>query len=411
MQAKQELRFDGKVVVITGAGIGLGRAYALFFGKRGAKVVVNDLGTSHTGTGATSAAADSVVNEIKANGGTAVANYDSVEFGEKIIKTAIDNFGRIDVLINNAGILRDRAFKKMTKEDWDLIIKVHLNGVFAATKAAFDYMVTQKFGRIINVSSPSGLYGAYGQVNYSMAKAGIIGFSRALSKEGQKYNVLCNVIAPIAATRMTETVLSKDILDILKPEYIVPLVAYLCHESNEDTGSVFELGGKWISKLRWQRNEGVFFGDNFTPEDVKDKLSSLSSFDGPVTYPDDTTSSLSIIVENEERKIKPNKTANKAFMSDDVFNLIRNYLASGEGKELVKKVACLFQFDITETKGGPVAKSWTIDLKNDSGIAKEGPADKPDVLFTLTDEDFYKICDGKLNPQMAVVQVILFLIF
>jgi 3-hydroxyacyl-CoA dehydrogenase/3a,7a,12a-trihydroxy-5b-cholest-24-enoyl-CoA hydratase len=406
MQGKQELRYDGKVVVITGAGIGLGRAYALFFAKRGAKVVVNDLGTSHTGTGATSSAADSVVQEIKSMGGTAVANYDSVEFGEKIVKTAIDNFGRIDILINNAGILRDRAFKKMTKEDWDLIVRVHLNGVYATTKVAFDYMVAQKFGRIINVSSPSGLYGAYGQVNYSMAKAGIIGFSRAISKEGQKYNVLCNVIAPIAATRMTETVLSKDILDKLKPEYIVPLVAYLCHDSSEETGSVFELGGRWISKLRWQRSEGEFFGDNFTPEDVKEKFSDISCFKkGQVSYPDDTTSSLSVIVENEERSLKPNKTANKSLKSDDVFHLIRNYLASGEGKDIVKKVVAIFQFDITEAKGGPVVKSWTVDLKNENGSAKEGTADKPDVVFTMTDEDFYQICNGKLNPQMAVVQV------
>jgi len=405
MQGKQELRFDGKVVVVTGAGIGLGRAYALFFGKRGAKVVVNDLGTSHTGTGTTSSAADSVVNEIKANGGVAVANYDSVEFGEKIVKTAIDNFGRIDVLINNAGILRDRAFKKMTREDWDLIVKVHLNGVYAATRAAFDYMVAQKFGRIINVASPSGLYGAYGQVNYSMAKAGVIGFSKALSKEGQKSNVVCNVIAPIAATRMTETVLSKDILEKLKPEYIVPLVAFLSHETCQESGSVFELGARWISKLRWQRSEGEFFGDNFTPEDVREKINSISNFEKNPTYPEDTTSSLSIMMENIERSITQNKTSNKTYKSDDVFNLIRNFLASGEGKELVKKIASVFQIDIIETKGGPVVKSWTIDLKNESGSSKEGPAEKPEVVFTVSDEDFYQICLGKLNPQMAVVQV------
>jgi 3-hydroxyacyl-CoA dehydrogenase/3a,7a,12a-trihydroxy-5b-cholest-24-enoyl-CoA hydratase len=406
MQGKQEIRFDGKVVVVTGAGIGLGRAYALLFAKRGAKVVVNDLGTSHTGTGTASSAADSVVNEIKASGGVAVANYDSVEFGEKIVKTAIDNFGRIDVLINNAGILRDRAFKKMTRDDWDLIVKVHLNGIYATSRAAYDHMVAQKFGRIINVASPSGLYGAYGQVNYSMAKAGVIGFTKALSKEGQKSNVLSNVIAPIAATRMTETVLSKDILEKLKPEYIVPLVAFLSHESCQESGSVFELGARWISKLRWQRSEGEFFGDNFTPEDVKDKFESISNFEKNSTYPDDTTSSLSIMMENIERSITQNKTTNKTLKSDDVFNLIRNYLASCEGKELVKKVACVFQIDIIETKGGPVVKSWSVDLKNESGSAKEGKAEKPDVVFTVSDEDFYQICSGKLNPQMAVVQVI-----
>ncbi len=234
------IRYDGKVVVITGAGVGLGRAYALYYAKRGAKIVVNDLGISHTGTGVNSgAAADAVVKEVKALGGEAVANYDSVEFGEKIIKTAIDAFGRIDILINNAGVLRDSSFKKMTKEDWDLIIRVHLNGVFACTKAAYKYMQEQKYGKIINVSSPAGLYGAFGQVNYSCAKSGLVGFSTSLAKESISSNIHVNVIAPLAATRMTETVLSKDILDQLKVEYIVSLVGYLTHESCKESGNVY----------------------------------------------------------------------------------------------------------------------------------------------------------------------------
>lgn len=248
------LRYDGKVVVITGAGEGLGRAYALYYAKRGAKIVVNDLGTSHTGTGVSSAAADAVVKEVKALGGEAVANYDSVEFGEKIIKTAIDAFGRIDILINNAGVLRDVTFKKMTKDDWDLIVRVHLNGVFACTKAAYKYMQEQKYGKIITVSSPAGLYGAFGQVNYSCAKSGLVGFSTSLAKESKSSNITVNVVAPIAATRMTETVLSKDILDRLKVEYIVSLVGYLTHESCKETGNVYEIAGRWISKVNFIKN-------------------------------------------------------------------------------------------------------------------------------------------------------------
>ena len=151
-------RFENRVVVVTGAGAGLGKAYALFYASRGAKVVVNDLGTSHTGTGKGSNSADMVVNEIKSAGGQAVANYDSVENGAAVIKTAIDAWGRVDVLINNAGILRDKSLKNMTKEDWDLIVRVHLNGVYACTKAAYPYMIEQKYGRIVNVSSPAGTY-------------------------------------------------------------------------------------------------------------------------------------------------------------------------------------------------------------------------------------------------------------
>lgn len=197
------LRFDGKVVVVTGAGGGIGREYALFFAARGAKVVVNDLGTSHTGVGAGgNNSADKVVAEIKAKGGVAVANYDSVEFGDKIIKTAIDNFKRIDILINNAGILRDISFQKMKDDDWNLIFKVHVYGAYSCTRAAWNFMREQGYGRIINTSSAAGLFGSFGQVNYSAAKLALHGFTQSLAKEGVKKNILVNTIAPIAATRM-----------------------------------------------------------------------------------------------------------------------------------------------------------------------------------------------------------------
>jgi 3-hydroxyacyl-CoA dehydrogenase/3a,7a,12a-trihydroxy-5b-cholest-24-enoyl-CoA hydratase len=403
MQGK-ELRYDNKVAVVTGAGVGLGRAYAIFYAKRGAKVVVNDLGTSHSGSGMTSGAADAVVKEIKSFGGVAIANYDSVEFGEKIIKTAIDNFGRVDILINNAGILRDKSFKNMTKEDWDLILKVHLTGVFACTKAAYPHMLNQKYGRIINVSSPAGLYGNFGQVNYSCAKSGIIGFSTSLAKEGQKYNITCNVIAPVAATRMTETVMSKDILDKLKVDYIIPLVGYLTHESCQETGSVFELGGRWISKVRWQRSEGEFFPGKFGPEEVQQKWNKIINFDNNVSYPEDTVSGTSVMVAAEERALGQTKTNNTSLKSDEIFLLIKNYLGGDDGKKLVEKVGAVFQFDILEKKGGPIAKSWTIDLKNSSGKCQEGASEKYDALFTMTDDDFVQVCLGKLNPQMAFVQ-------
>lgn len=301
---KNQLRFDNRVVIVTGAGVGLGKAYAIYFARRGAKVVVNDLGTSHTGSGASGQVSDQVVSEIKSFGGQAVADYNSVEYGDKVVKTAIDNFGRIDIIINNAGILRDKAFKNMTPQDWDLIMKIHLTAIYSVTKAAYPYMLQQKFGRIINVSSPSGLYGSFGQVNYSCAKAGVLGFTTALSKEGQKHNILSNVICPLAATRMTETVFTKDILDTLKVDYIVPLVAYLCHESCNETGGIYEVGGRWIAKVRWNRSEGHIFNSKFEVEDVKENFNKIVDF-SKSCFPEDNMSALQIISTIPERDAKP----------------------------------------------------------------------------------------------------------
>ncbi len=234
----KDLRFDGKVVIVTGAGNGLGRSHALALGARGAKVVVNDLGGSHTGDGKSATAADKVVSEIKAAGGQAVANYDSVEDGDAIIKTAVDAFGRVDVLINNAGILRDVSFQKMTEADWDLVYRVHVRGAFKTSFAAWPVMREQKYGRIIFTASAAGIYGNFGQANYSMAKLGLVGLGNTLAIEGKKNNVIVNTIAPIAGSRMTETVLPPDLLEALKVEYVTALVVKLCHESHDDGGGL-----------------------------------------------------------------------------------------------------------------------------------------------------------------------------
>ncbi|ODH48235.1 hypothetical protein GX48_05633 [Paracoccidioides brasiliensis] len=282
-----ELRFDNQTVVITGAGGGLGKAYALFFGQRGANVVVNDLGGSHTGVGASSKAAAVVVDEIKAAGGKAVANYDSVEFGERIIETAINAFGRIDILINNAGILRDISFKNMKDLDWDLINKVHVFGSYKCTRAAWPYFRKQKFGRVINTSSSAGLFGNFGQTNYSAAKLSMVGFTETLAKEGAKYNILANVIAPIAASRMTETVMPPDVLEHLKPDWIVPLVAVLAHSSNtSESGGIFEVGAGHMAKLRWERAKGALLKTDasLTPQAILAKWNDVKDFSEP-SYP------------------------------------------------------------------------------------------------------------------------------
>ena len=298
----KELRFDGKVVVITGAGGGLGRSHALLFGSRGAKVVVNDLGGGFKGEGgASQKAADKVVDEIKAAGGEAVANYDSVENGAAIVKTATDAFGKVDILINNAGILRDVTFAKMTPEDWDLIYKVHVLGAYRCTAAAYPIMRDQGFGRIIFTASAAGIYGNFGQTNYAMAKLGLHGFSQALALEGAKRNVNVNTIAPIAGSRMTETVLPPNLIEALKPEFVSPLVARLCHESSTDTGGLYEVGGGFIAKLRWERSTGKTFrlGRAITPESVGDAWKDITQFE-KTTHPTDVMGSMKPIMDNVE---------------------------------------------------------------------------------------------------------------
>ncbi|XP_056393346.1 peroxisomal multifunctional enzyme type 2 isoform X2 [Hyla sarda] len=261
---------------------GLGKAYALAFAERGASVVVNDLGGDFKGDGKSSSAADKVVEEIRAKGGKAVANYDSVEAGEKLVQSALDAFGRIDIVINNAGILRDRSFARISDADWDIIHRVHLRGSFLVTRAAWNHMKNQKFGRIIMTSSAAGIYGNFGQANYSAAKLGLAGLSNTLAIEGVKYNVHCNSIAPTAGSRLTQTVMPQDLVDALKPEYVAPLVLWLCHESCQENGSLFEVGAGWIGKLRWERTLGAIIRKQnrpMTPEAVRDEWAKICDFD------------------------------------------------------------------------------------------------------------------------------------
>ncbi|OQS01606.1 hypothetical protein ACHHYP_00576 [Achlya hypogyna] len=267
-----------RVAIVTGAGNGLGRAYALQLSKLGAKVVVNDTGGNRHGVGAEQGAADAVVDEIRSIYGkdAAVASYSSVERGDNIVKTAID-----------ACILRDVTLKNMTTDDWDAVINVHLNGTMSVTKAAWPIMRAQNYGRIINVSSASGLYGNVGQANYGAAKMGIAGFSFTAAKEGGRNNIKVNVIAPLAMSRMTETIPSSpNVIARLQTQYVAPLVGYLAHEDCAVNGHVYEVGAGWISRVRWQRSKGVVFpADSMTIDAIAANLDVVEDFDDEVTYP------------------------------------------------------------------------------------------------------------------------------
>jgi len=277
------IRFDDRVVIVTGAGGGLGRSHALSFAARGAKVVVNDIGTSHTGEGASHTPAQKVVDEIVMAGGEAVANYDSVLDGEKIVQTALDNFGRIDILINNAGILRDKSFHKMTDADWDLVYQVHVQGAYKITRAAWEHLRQQEYGRIVFTASAAGLYGNFGQANYAMAKLGLHGLAQTLAIEGRSKNILVNTIAPVAGSRMTETIMPPEIIAQLNPEYVSPLVLWLTSEANRDnSGDVYEVGAGYMAKLRWERSRGVAFDltHGISPDNVAECWEQITDFTG-----------------------------------------------------------------------------------------------------------------------------------
>jgi NAD(P)-dependent dehydrogenase (short-subunit alcohol dehydrogenase family) len=277
-----DLGYDGKVAVITGAGGGLGRSHALELATRGALIVVNDLGGSVDGQGGSHTAAQQVVDEIKAVGGEAVANYDSVatpEGGKGIIQTALDTFGRIDIVINNAGILRDAAFKNMTPELLEPVIDVHLKGAFYVTQAAWQHMRDQNYGRIVNTSSAAGIFGNFGQTNYGAAKAGLVGFTRVLAVEGAKNNIKANAIAPVAKTRMTEDLLG-PMADRLDPAFITPVVAWLAHEDVPVSGEVYSCGGGHVARIFTAVTPGWTDTESLTVEDIRDHFDEIRDEDG-----------------------------------------------------------------------------------------------------------------------------------
>ncbi|HEX7944704.1 MAG TPA: SDR family oxidoreductase [Phenylobacterium sp.] len=281
-----DIRFDGKVAIVTGAGGGLGRAHALELARRGAKVVVNDLGGSMDGSGAHSEASLKVVEEIKAAGGEAMANGSSVTDDAgvaKMVKDTMDQWGRIDILIANAGILRDKTFAKMEFGDFQVVVDVHLFGTVKPAKAVWEIMRQQNYGRIVVTTSSSGLYGNFGQSNYGAAKLGLIGFMNTLKLEGQKNNVHVNAIAPVAATRMTENLMPPEVLEQLKPEFVTPGVVFLCSDE-APTGHILTAGAGAFALSRIVETEGVYLGHGATVEAVRDNWAKITDETGAKAY-------------------------------------------------------------------------------------------------------------------------------
>lgn len=415
-----KLHFNGRVAIITGAGGGLGREYASLLASRGCSIVVNDLDKNN---------ADLVVDKINREGGVAIANYNSVEEGDAIVRATLDKFGRVDILINNAGILRDKSMLKMTDQEWDIIQQVHLKGAFLISRAAWPHMRERGYGRIIMTASSAGLYGNFGQANYAAAKMGLIGLSNTLAVEGAKYNIHSNVIIPIAASQLTADVIPEQLLSRLAPAYVAPVVAYLCHESCKETGGTFEASGGWVARYKLHRSKGKVFQDEMSLEELDRNWKDLTSMEGGAYFVNITEHLSSIIDSLDKNKPAPvrssplsteaelqakgadenNNNDDAIFQSiptsgykcDLLFNIIDYRMK--EEPELIDQLKAVFQYNITQN--GKHITTWTADTKHDLAVYNSEPRNnvKPDCTVTVDDDDFVKIMVGKLNPQRAFI--------
>ncbi len=396
---EEEIRFDGKVAVVTGAGAGLGRIYALELAKRGAKVVVNDLGGARDGSGeASTSPADKVVGEIRALGGEAISSYDSVatpQGGEAIINRALEAFGRVDILINNAGILRDRTLAKMEPHEWQGIMSVHLSGAYNVSRPAFLTMRENGYGRIIVTTSAAGLYGNFGQTNYSAAKMGLVGFMNTLKLEGEKYDVKVNAVAPIAATRLTEDVLPPDMFARLKPEFVAPLVLYLCSDRCAETGMIFNAGMGCFNRAALVTGPGAVVGDGQkppTPEEIGRQWDAVNSLGERAEF-HNLTEALGAMLEAFAPKDKQAAPTAPEMTVKGVFD----HLHEAFLPEKAAEVNVVFQFRIT----GPGGGEWHATIKEGTCRVAEGKHEKPTTTIIMSDADFLDLVTGKLNAMKA----------
>ncbi|MFZ5563415.1 MAG: SDR family NAD(P)-dependent oxidoreductase, partial [Thermodesulfobacteriota bacterium] len=401
--------FTGRVAIITGAGGGLGRAYALELAKRGARVVVNDLGGARDGSGkGSTSAADKVVEEIKAAGGQAISNYDNVataEGGENMVKAAVDAFGRVDIVINNAGILRDKSFLKMEPENWEAVLAVHLKGAYNVTRPAFRVMKENGYGRIIMTTSAAGLYGNFGQTNYSSAKMALVGFMNALKIEGAKYNVKVNTIAPLAASRLTEDIMPPEVFARMKPEYVVPMVAWLCSEDCPVSGQVFNAGMGYYNRAAILTGNAVAIGDNQnlpTPEDIHKNWDAINNLSGGKELSDLNTAMMDLFSGGAKSGGAPAAAsapvaAGGGGGGDLTPQAIFDMMPGVFKPEAAAGVDVVFQYSISGPSGG----EWHVTVKDKTCQVASGQAAKATCTIKMADDNFVKMVTGKLNPMKA----------
>jgi 3-hydroxy-3-methylglutaryl CoA synthase/NAD(P)-dependent dehydrogenase (short-subunit alcohol dehydrogenase family)/putative sterol carrier protein len=394
----KQIRFDDRVAVVTGAGAGLGRTYALELARRGAKVVVNDLGGARDGSGSGSTrAADEVVAEIKALGGEAVADYNSVstpEGGEALIAKAVESFGRVDILINNAGILRDKTLAKTDPESWQTVMSVHLYGAYHVTRPAFVKMREQGFGRIVMTTSAAGLFGNFGQSNYSAAKMGVVGFMNTLKLEGEKHNIKVNTVAPIAATRLTEDVLPPELFERLKPEFVAPLILYLSSEDCKDTGLIFNAGLGFFNRAAVLSGPGLFIGDGQsvpTVEDIQSHWQPLNKLEGGQEFTNAMVALGSMMTDSSA------KAAEAPAGGGGSVQAVFDGMPQAFQADKAAGVDVTFQYRISGPKGG----DWYAVIKDGTCQVSRGSADKPTTTLKMGDDDFLALMSGKLKAMQA----------
>ncbi|WP_319405068.1 SDR family NAD(P)-dependent oxidoreductase [uncultured Desulfosarcina sp.] len=396
---RDEIRFDNRVAVVTGAGAGLGRVYALALARRGARVVVNDLGGSRDGAGGgSSSPADQVVEEIRAAGGEAVANYDSVataDGGANIIKTALDAFGTVDILINNAGILRDKSFVKMTPEAWQAVLDVHLKGAYNVTRPAFAVMKEKGYGRLIMTTSAAGLYGNFGQTNYAAAKMGLVGLMNTLKLEGEKYGIRVNTVAPIAASRLTEDVMPPEMFAKSKPEFVAPLVLYLCSDRCPVSGNIYNAGMGFFNRAAVVTGPGKVLAKDDqlpTPETVMANLEAISDLTGAKIYHDLNAQVGDALMAFQAPAAKSPVKESKGFSSvPAVFDAMPGAFVAEAGAG----VNVVFQYAIAG------AGEWHCTIKEGTCTVAAGLHDSPTCTLKIADEDFLKMMNGQLPPMQA----------
>jgi 3-hydroxy-3-methylglutaryl CoA synthase/NAD(P)-dependent dehydrogenase (short-subunit alcohol dehydrogenase family)/putative sterol carrier protein len=379
------MRFDDRVAIVTGAGAGLGRAYALELARRGAQVVVNDLGGARDGSGKGSKGpADKVVEEIKKSGAEAVANYDNVatpKGGENIVKTALDAFGRVDILINNAGILRDKSFLKMDPENWKAVLNVHLNGAYYVTRPT---------------TSAAGLYGNFGQANYSAAKTALVGLMNTLKLEGMKYNVHINTIAPIAASRLTEDVMPPDLFERSKPEFVVPLVMVLCSEACQESGAIFNCGMGYFNRATVLTGSALQLGDQDhppTPELIHENWEKINAMDEAREFKDANSAIFALIAPPGTAAAEATSAADQQISVAAIFDKMTDTFKA----EAAAGVEVIFQFNILGEGGG----DWHCMIKDNTCTIESGAHKNPACTLKMAAADFLAMMEGTLPGMQA----------